>query len=185
MLSGFLDTIPENDLVCYVSSKVPISPIKNGTEKKYFSCQMKYGEDKYIQATVFDASIHEKFHNMRKQQSPVKLRKFTLSRKYNNPNVLINRKLISNNVVPSFSEDNKPNNDECCSVKDLHTIAQGQLVTIKGKVVTVTAAKKFCCDDGTELLKQEIEVVDPTGSIKVVLWGNDVSSVEESETYFF
>jgi len=70
------------------------------------------------------------------------------------------------------------------TVSSLARATPGQLVTIKGKVVHVSGCKKLTVMSGT-LDKQECYVVDPSGNIKIILWGKYANDVQEGKTYQF
>ena len=70
------------------------------------------------------------------------------------------------------------------TVSSLARVTAGQLVTIKGKVVHVSGCKKLTVQSGT-LDKQECYVVDPSGNIKIILWGKYANDVQEGKTYQF
>ena len=59
------------------------------------------------------------------------------------------------------------------------------LVTIKGKVHSLTGPKKIFTRNKAELLKQDGILVDQSGQINLVLWQDQVDSLQEGYTYIF
>ena len=57
-----------------------------------------------------------------------------------------------------------------------------QLVTIKGKVNSLTGPKKILTRNKAELLKQGGILVDPSGQINIGLWQDKVDSLLEDHT---
>jgi hypothetical protein len=73
-------------------------------------------------------------------------------------------------------------------VSSLNTIKDAiaeQFVTIKAKVCHLSAIKKINTQQHNVLTKQEGILVDPTGQLKIVLWENQVDSLQEGQTYIF
>ena len=69
-------------------------------------------------------------------------------------------------------------------IVDIVTLTSSQEIKMKCKVVKVnevSTVKKS--GDGKELRKQDVVVADGTGSWRLVLWEDDVSSLEEGKLY--
>ena len=86
-----------------------------------------------------------------------------------------------------FSEfermDTAPN--EIQTIANMQNLALLQIVTIKGKVARVESVKKHKIDETLTLDKQDIHVLDNTGTIIVTLWGKHVQSCQLGLTYIF
>lgn len=66
----------------------------------------------------------------------------------------------------------------------LSEVAPDQLVAIKGCVTHLSAIKSVVLQGGP-VRKQECYLSDPSGYIKLILWGKHADTIEENGTYFF
>ena len=57
------------------------------------------------------------------------------------------------------------------------------LVTVKAEVMHVSGVKKTPTLCQRVLSKQEVTIPDPTSSVKVILWGSWVNSLQSNKTY--
>ena len=71
------------------------------------------------------------------------------------------------------------------TIRGLLSIMPEQLIDLKAKVISLRKPSNVKANTDTLLRKQEGLLIDPTGSIKVILWQLDVDQVEEGKTYFF
>ena len=74
--------------------------------------------------------------------------------------------------------------DENISVSTLSRVAGEQLVCVKGEVRQLSATKTVVFDE-TSAKKQQCFIVDPSGFIKLVLYGKHTDTVEEGKVYQF
>ena len=70
------------------------------------------------------------------------------------------------------------------NISMLTSMAVGQEISVKGKVVTLKRPK-HARNNSKPLTKAEAWIVDTYGSIKIVLWEDDISKVENGSTYNF
>ena len=152
---------------------------------KYFNVNLKYGDDEYVSGLVFSTQKQQSFVGYETNKSPVKINKYTISTRYSATNVLINQKsVITETSSPAFSPDEQIENKPM-EINEVHKIAPEQSITIKGKIIYISAVKKIVTDNNT-LNKQELEVADPSGSIKIILWAENCSAeLSKNSTYEF
>ena len=114
-------------------------------------------------------------------KSPIKIKKFDFSTKFNN--VVINK----NTVIEDYKEPisfSFADSTALVSLSNVHGISPGQLVTIKATVSKMSGVKQVKIDNGT--LKQVMAIlVDPTASIQAVFWEEWIDSIEDGKTYVF
>lgn len=67
----------------------------------------------------------------------------------------------------------------------LNSVFDGQLISIKAKLINLTAVKKFSTTKSGVLNQSEAHLLDPHGSAKLTLWGDFTSQVTEGNTYHF
>ena len=72
---------------------------------------------------------------------------------------------------------------ENISVSTLSQVAGEQLVCVKGEVRQLSATKTVVFDKAS--VKKQHFIVDPSGSIKLVLYGKHTDTVEEGKVYQF
>ena len=74
--------------------------------------------------------------------------------------------------------------DNNIQIATLSQVTSNQLVPIKEYVTNMSATKTVVLQE-SQVKKQECYIVDPTGSINLVLWGSHTDTLEEHSTYFF
>ena len=174
--------VPNDDLVCYVNN---VSHLKEGSSGNYFTCNLKYGDNEYINGLVYSPDKQKIFQNYENEKSPIKITNYTVSNKYATPSVLMNFKSKFNEIEnPTFDPD-PTSNSGVIDIINLSKLAPEQLVSVKGQIIKVSSIKKVILSTNS-ISKQEIEIADPTSTIKVVLWEKDCSqSYQQGETYLF
>lgn len=118
---------------------------------------------------------------MEKQKSPVKIKNFTINNKYGTEDVVINK---NTTITPITADFEYHSQEKVLSISSLTNVAPEQLVAIKGYLAHLSATKKIIVQ-GSELKKQEGYIADPSGSIKIIFWGNHTDEVQQGSTYFF
>ena len=83
--------------------------------------------------------------------------------------------------TPSFPYINQ---GQVLSIASLTDVAADQLINIKGHLANLDSTKKIIIN-GAEVKKQEGYINDPSGYIKIVLWGSHADSLQEGQTYNF
>ena len=85
---------------------------------------------------------------------------------------------------PNFEPD-QSNENEIVSLGNLKNIAAEQLITIKAKIVNLSGVNVVPLANET-LRKREIDISDPTGTSKLLLWEESCEqSLESGVTYIF
>ncbi|RMX45678.1 hypothetical protein pdam_00023853 [Pocillopora damicornis] len=176
-MPGCLDEIDEKeDLLGYISN---MTPMMTSGSKKYFNCHIN---TKKIRRKGQSAS------HLKREKSPVKISKFKIN--WNSPrkDIVINQD--TNNSQTTLSDENAfapvtVPTDSITSLDSLTNAVPEQPITIKTKVFNLTQPKKIITCNKTKLIKQDGTLVEPTGQINVVLWQNQVDSIQEGQTYIF
>ena len=57
------------------------------------------------------------------------------------------------------------------NICDLNLIAKDEIVSVKGKIVSISRTKKVAFTDES-CKKREAMTADPTGNIQVIIWGD-------------
>ena len=83
----------------------------------------------------------------------------------------------------SFQPDQRLNNDALLSISDLYSLAAGQMVKLRCHVTRVFDETTHKTRSGNEISRQEVTICDETDTIKLILYGNDVSSLKEGKSY--
>ena len=116
----------------------------------------------------------------------MKIKPFSVNKKIGNDDILLNSKLSINIVakVDSFVSD-EHSEETILSVSHLQKIFTDQIVTIKATIKSLSGVKKVSVGESF-IDKKDLTVVDPTGSIRVVLWGDYCEKeVLKDNTYIF
>ena len=157
-----------------------VSPVKKSGPTSYFNCHLQTEKD-LIGSVCFATEKKETLDAMAAQRSPVKISNFNISNKYGRSDVVINRNTTITSTTADFPYKAQ---DDVTSIASLSKVAPQQLVSIKGKISHLSATKTIVIQD-SPVKKQEGYIVDPSGYIKVIFWGEHVHSVTPQSTYFF
>lgn len=167
----------KKDFTCFVHN---ISPVKKFGPTSYFNCHLQIDKD-LIGSVCFAMEKKETLDAMPAQRSPVKISNYNISNKYGRIDVVINGNTHITSTTADFSY--KAQND-VISIASLSKVAPQQLVAIKGKITHLSGTKTIVIQD-FPVKKQEGCIVDPSGYIKIIFWGEHVDSVTPQSTYFF
>ena len=110
-------------------------------------------------------------------KSPVKIKKFEFN------NVVISRKTVIQECEGPIGFKCDELNSEI-SLSQVHSVSPRQLVTVAAQITQMSGVKKVKREGGS-LDEVTAMLVDPTGSIKCVFYGEWVKCSEEGETYTF
>ena len=97
----------------------------------------------------------------------------------------MNNKKIFKDASKPNSEPEQGNENEIVSWGNLNNIAAEQLITVKAKTVNLSGVKVRPLANET-FRKREIDVSDPTGTSKLLLWEESCEqSLESGVSYIF
>ena len=160
-----------------------VSPLGQGQTKKYFDFQVQTGTD-VVRAVCFSPSKRKAFDEASMKKSPVKIRKFMLDKKEGSTDILMNDK-VQLDELDSVDFERREIVPQGLTISGLLNIMPEQLIDLKAKVISLQKPSTVKANTDNPLRKQEGLLIDPTGSIKVILWELDVDQVEEGQAYFF
>lgn len=119
------------------------------------------------------------------QETPVKSSSFRVNEDSLAKDVILDYKTqlsqVTLNAEDSFNPIIVPS-DTITPIESPKNAVPEQLVTIKGKVHSLTGPKKILTRNKAELLKQGGILVDPSGQINIGLWQDKVDSLLEGHT---
>lgn len=167
----------QEPIECYIHC---VSPMRISGTTTYFNYDIQTNAD-VRKGVCFATEKKEAIDTISKQHSPVKISKYTLSKKYGRDDVVINKKTIITPIPPTFAYKDIEN---ITSISALAQVAPDQLVAIKGYLSQISNTKTIVLR-GNPVKKQEGYIVDPTGNIKIVLWGTHTDTIAECSTYYF
>ena len=159
-----------------------VSPVKkaNGASS-YVNCDLQK-ESSVVRAVCFATEKRQSLEAMAAQRSPVKMRNYTISRKFGREDIVIGKKT---SIVPTAEANfDYISMEGNINIASLSQVASDQLVCVKGTVKDVSSVKKVIFN-GNSVDKQQCYIVDPSGFIKLVIWGSHVDTVKVGETYTF
>ena len=133
VLSKFLE-VPE--ITCYVHS---VSPVKKANAASYVNCDLQK-ESSVVRAVCFATKKRQSLEAMAAQRSPVKMRNYTISRKFGREDIVIGNKT---SIVPTAEANfDYISIEENINIASLSQVASDQLVCVKGTVKDVNSVKK-------------------------------------------
>ena len=181
----FLAAVTDSsDLKCYVHAVSPVKVSASG-KCKYFNMTLQTSEGSRS-AVCFSPEKCTTLEKHQADKSPVKISNFKFSSNYSKDNVVIDR---SSKITPVGDDvgflhvEMAP--PSVTSLLSLNQVSSEQLVTLKAKVAKISGCKKITTskNPNSQLVKQELVIVDPTASVKVILWEQFVDCLKEGQTY--
>ena len=148
---------PEEIECCYIHNVSPIKVQGNGG-KNYFDCQIQT-QDKQIHGVCFELGCRNEFKSIESNRSPVKLKNFRLSNKFNTENIVMDDQ--THVTLTQNPEEFLPiNMTEATPLSQFPLIAVEQLLTIKAKVVQMSGIKlETYTENKKQLLLTILEVL--------------------------
>ncbi|CAB3979624.1 Hypothetical predicted protein [Paramuricea clavata] len=165
-----------DEIVCFVHN---LTPKKSGS-MSYNTCDLQTLTAN-VKAVCFSPEKVIPLKQAIASKSPVKIKKFEFNEKFNN--VVISRKSVIQECEGPIGFKCDDMNSEV-SLIQVHSVSPGQLVTVAAQITQMSGVKKVKREDGC-LDEVTAMLVDPTGSIKCVFFGEWVKCIEEGETYTF
>lgn len=160
------------------------SPIRNLTKQPYFDFYIQTGEQP-VRGVCFSPQKRKLFVDADEKKVPVEIKKFVHGEDPSSTDILMGDnvvlKVIGESDVPFIRKELVPTN---LNISMLTSIAVGQEITIKGKVIALQNPEQVG-NSSEPLTKAEGWLVDPFGSIKIVLWEDDIAKVQNGTTYRF
>ena len=155
-----------------------MSTLKKSGHTSYINYTLQT-KSKVHRGVCFATSKQETLEAMEKQKSPVKIKNFTINNKYGTEDVVINKKTPPlHQSLLTLSTTVRKKSFQFLRLQTLH---QNSLLLL---LAHLSATKKIIVQ-GSELKKQEGYIADPSGSIKIIFWGNHTDEVQQGSTYFF
>ena len=169
-------------MVCYVTS---VTPVRHNADCKFFNCQLKYGEKQYVNGVVFYPGKRHIVRKYSNEKSPEKISNYSLGNRYGPTSLVMNSKTFSKGASkPNFVPDQSKENENV-SLENLNNIAAEQLITVKAKIINLSGVKVVPLANET-FRKREIDISDPTGTSKLLLWEESCEqSLVSGVTYIF
>ena len=169
--------LESSEINCYVHC---VTPIKKSGSSTYFNCSLQT-ESSVIKSVCFSPEKRETLDTLAKQKSPVKIKKFSINKRYGRDDVVISKHTT---ITPSTITFDYVSQDDMITINSLRQVAPEQLVCIKGNIVQLSSTKTVVLQS-VNVKKQEGYIADPTGYMKVIFWGRHADSIDEGSTYTF
>ena len=178
--------IEPSDSACIHGIVTDLSPVKKGQKNeavKYFLGELSDGK-KFVRVISFDTSLQSAFKEASDNAKPVALSNCHVKPNRDNPQemeIILNNHSKINTSPKKFTVDktmklaNQPKKINLSEISDLTT---SQVVSVVAKVTQADEPTTITTKSDKTLTKQDVHIADATGSTRLVLWENDVSSVE-------
>lgn len=145
--------------------------------------------DSTTKAVCFSPEKRAVLQNYQNEKSPVKITKYRTSNKYGREDIVIEKTTIVNTInaenAPEYKElDLSP----VPTITSLNQVSAEQLVTLKANVAKVNGSKIITTSSRnptSQLKKQDVIIVDPTASMRLILWEEYIDCLETNKTYLF
>ena len=182
----FIAQLEDTTINCYLHN---ISDLKNATgSKKSINCIVQ-GSDKPVRAVCFSPEKRPELQAVATTtKSPVKLKNYKRANSADDDLTItkftkiipLDQKEITFPYLEELSATAVGNPVKISSVPNL---ASEQLISLKAKVLKISGVKFLSTRFGT-LNKQDIITADTTAQIKLVLWSDQVNSLQQNKTYY-
>lgn len=163
-----------------------VSPLKSSRTTPYFDCIIQITEKTQTRGVCFFPDYHSQLKDLSVRKRAIKLTNFHVSKKFGRNDVIIDKKTIVSEAANKLSFKPLKGLDlkEHMEINTITTLANKSAVTVKGKICQLSGTKIQITRQG-QLKRQVGYLVDPTASIKIVLWERFTNLVEENKTYIF
>ena len=146
-------------------------------------------EDRTVRTVCFSPEKHETFKRSFEASSPVKLSQFQLksNRRTNEEEIIVNKRTKLDNpsefeITFDIAAKEFDYTTTTTAVREVNEVRPGRAITVLGRL-TFQGGTEYVNVRGKNLKKQETILTDETGSIRLVLWENDIQKVQSEETY--
>lgn len=156
-----------------------VSPLK-GSKSTYFDMVVQTKTDVY-RAVCFSPKKHQDLQLKSNAKSPVKISNYKVEKTNTSTTILLNNTMKAEDTNVDFPAKPIPPTNNIASLMGVH---YQQLVTITAKVTQLGGTKKVSTRSGLKE-KAECYLVDPSGSIKLILWESLIQEVQDGKTYTF
>lgn len=181
MYSIFIVDIDPNKIDCFVHQ---VSPIKNSGKTKYFDCKLQT-RSSVVKGVCFSPEKKKHLEDFMHTREAVTLTKCDISNKFNVTNIVINKKTNVQKCTTPLNFERVDIENTTVKLSTVKSILFGQLINVKATVRQLSGSKIISTSAGARLKKQEAVLVDPFGSIKIILWEDFVDTIETGNTYLF
>ncbi|XP_028408195.1 uncharacterized protein LOC114530775 [Dendronephthya gigantea] len=170
---------PQNgdELLCYVHN---VKPVQKSGKVNYVTCQLQT-KSSMEKAICFSPEKVTPLKVAMASKSPIKMKNFDYNTQYNNYVIKKSTNIENPGVLDFQIQDLEKSS---VLIKDINTIPQGELITVKASVAKLGGIKVVATAGGP-LKKVEAILVDTSGSIKAVFWAEWVNSIELDQVYTF
>lgn len=171
-----MKTLEEEATMGYIHN---VSPVKLGN---FFECQVQTGSENTVRAVCFSPKKRSAILAFAEKDTPIEIKKYRYETKYNSEDIVMDEDTVIEKCDQvDFPKASLPDANKIIEISKLKSLTIGQLVNVKGKVVNVKAVKEV----KPNLKMMEVNIVDTTETIKLVLWQNFIDQVEVNKTYVF
>lgn len=146
-------------------------------------------DDRTVRTVCFSPEKHETFKRSFEASSPVKLSQFQLksNRRTNEEEIIVNKRTKLDNpsefeITFDIAAKEFDYTTTTTAVREVNEVRPGRAITVLGRL-TFQDGTEYVNVRGKSLKKQETILTDETGSIRLVLWENDIQKVQSGETY--
>eukprot|EP00794_Sanderia_malayensis_P002190 gene2190-2493_t len=172
----------EKEIVGYIHD---VSHVGKGDTRKYFDFQFQT-DSNVIRGVCFSPGKKRSFEEAALKKSPVKLKKFIEDKKAESTDILMNDKVVIEELTESDIDfQHRQLVPKELNIGKLTEIALEQIITLKAKAFNVQKPVHIQTQRGTSLTKQEALLIDPHGTVKIILWEDDIDTIEDGGTYMF
>lgn len=167
-----------------------VSPIKeNDKNVKWFDCDIQLQQG-LVRGVCFDPSPStlEHFARVAESKSPVKLSNFQTSnkRKGDGVDIIIRKKTKLEDLKDVHVPFDRLDVTSTTTTTTVGSLKAGQLLTLTAMANNLGSIKELNKRaTGEKVNIRECQIIDPTGSVMLVLWASFADNIVDGQTYKF
>ena len=159
------------------------SKIGLGASTKYFDFTL-HTEKEVIHGVCFSPGKRKVFDDAYMKKSPVKVRHVLPDNNKDSTNILMNDKVVVEEV-DGITFERKQIIPDILNIAKLYNITPEQMIDLEAKAINLQKPGTVKMNTDNPLTKREGLLIDPSGSIKCILWEAHTQQVQDEHTYFF
>ena len=152
---------------------------------KYFNFSIQLEND-FVQGVCFEPNLHQDLTLKQELQRPIKVSHYSVKESTLNKDgfsIVVNRRTKLENYDDCHFEYKEPEQQNPVRICEIQDLKEYDIISTVGKVHIVGQPKKIKLDDDRELRKLDCNIADSSGAVKLTVWENAISEIDDDKYY--
>lgn len=152
---------------------------------KYFNFSIQLEND-FVQGVCFEPNLHQDVTLKQELQRPIKVSHYSVKESTLNKDgfsIVVNRRTKLENYDDCHFEYKEPEQQNPVRICEIQDLKEYDIISTVGKVHIVGQPKKIKLDDDRELRKLDCNIADSSGVVKLTVWENAISEIDDDKYY--